>query len=363
MVVINRYDNWYRMEQAPPKIIKRDFSSEWLKLLVDSALDGIVTMDEAGRIVTFNPAAEKIFGYPKDQVIGHLVSDKLIPPSTRQAHEQGLRKFISDKKEKIIGRRIKMEGMRSNGKIFPAEIEMLPVGPDKTPVFCAYIRDISEQEQLLEERINYVKHIKKILLQTILAFSKAIEIRDPYTAGHQRRVAQLAASMAEAVGLSDEETEGIFLGALIHDIGKIAVPAEILSRPGKLMNQDKEYIRIHCQKGFDILKSIDFPWPVAQIALQHHEHIDGSGYPQGLRKGEILTESSLINVADVVEALTSHRPYRPAYSLNEALKFVADKAGKWFEPNAVAVCIDLFKHGYQIDAANMEDLTWLATSH
>lgn len=350
------------MEQTSQKSVNRDFSAEWLKLLVDSALDAVVTMDEAGRIVTFNPAAEKIFGYSKDQVIGHLVSEKLIPPERRQAHELGLRKFIANRKGEIIGRRIKMEGMRSDGKTFPAEVEVLPVSPDKTPIFCAYIRDISEQEQLLEERISYGKNIKRILLQTILAFSKAIEIRDPYTAGHQSRVAHLAASMAEAIGLSEGNIEGIFLGALIHDIGKIAVPTEILSRPGKLMNEDKEYIRIHCQKGFDILKSIDFPWPVAQIALQHHEHIDGSGYPQGLRKGEILTEASLINVADVVEALTSHRPYRPAYSLNETLRFIADKAGQWFEPNAVGVCIDLFKSGYQIDAANMEELAWLVSS-
>ena len=346
------------MDQDSPHNAKRDFSSEWLKLLVDAALDGIVTMDTAGRILAFNPAAEKIFGYKKEHVIGHLVSDKLIPPSQRQSHEQGLKKFLSHRKGKIIGHRIKMEGMRASGEVFPAEIEVLPVSPEKAPVFCAYIRDISEQEQFLEERLSHVKHTKKILLQTILAFSKAIEIRDPYTAGHQHRVAHLAASMAGSVGFSEEDIEGIFLGALIHDIGKIAVPAEILSRPGKLMSEDKEYIRLHCQKGFDILKPIDFPWPIAQIALQHHEHIDGSGYPQSLRKGDILTEAHLISVADVVEALTSHRPYRPAYSLDETLKFVIDKAGSWFEPDIVTVCVDLFNNGYRIDAANMEELFW-----
>ncbi|MBE9502587.1 MAG: HD-GYP domain-containing protein [Proteobacteria bacterium] len=347
------------METDPPSGNKQDLSSEWLQLLVDSALDGIVTMDAYGRIIAFNPAAEKIFGYRRSEVIGKRVSEKLIPREWRAAHKKGLANFLATGEKKIIGRRIEVEAMRCGGSTFPAEIEVISISPSKEPVFIAYIRDISERKEWAEERLQYAENIKRTLLQTLLAVSKTVEIRDPYTAGHQRRVAHLAASMARAMELPDEQVEGIFLGALIHDIGKIAVPAEILSRPGKLQEEDINYLKIHCHKGYEILKPVDFPWPIAQIALQHHEHLDGSGYPQGLQGGEILPEARIVCVADVVDAMTSHRPYSPAISLQEALISLSAKAGSWYDTDAVEACMELFRGGYRIDAANLEELAWL----
>jgi PAS domain S-box-containing protein len=339
----------------------RDVSSEWLLALVESALDGVITMDDKGRIIAFNPAAEQIFGYRSDQVIGHLVSDKLIPKSLREAHESGLERFLRSGKDKIIGRRVEVSAMRADQTVFPAEMWVVSVNPERSPVFIAYIRDISKQKQAEQEHRKYIINIKKTLVQTILAISRIVEIRDPYTAGHQSRVAHLAATIAETLKLSEACIEGVFLGALIHDIGKIAVPSEILSRPGKLLDEDIRYLQIHCLKGYEILKPVDFPWPVAEIALQHHEHLNGSGYPHGLRGEKIILEARIVCVADVVESLTAHRPYRPAYPLGKALELISDKAGKWYDREVVDACRVLFESGYHIDNIDMDALTWISS--
>jgi PAS domain S-box-containing protein/putative nucleotidyltransferase with HDIG domain len=349
------------MEQSAPSNRKRDISSEWFHALVESALDGVVTMDDKGRIIALNPAAEKIFGYCSDQVTGHLVSDILIPPQLRNAHEQGLARFLASGEKKIIGRRMKLTALRADHSIFPAEMEVISINPQSAPVFIAYIRDISEREQLEKELRESVLNTKKTLLQTILAISRTVEIRDPYTSGHQRRVAHLAATMAEVLKLADECVEGIFLGALIHDIGKIAVPSEILSRPGKLLDEDFNYLKIHCRKGYEILHPVSFPWPVAEIALQHHEHLDASGYPQGLKGENILLEARIVCVADVVESLTAHRPYRPAHPIDEALTSINLRSGQWYDQRVVNACNQLFKTGYRIDTIDMDKLTWLSS--
>lgn len=251
--------------------------------------------------------------------------------------------------------------MRADQSEFPAELEVISISPEKSQVFIAYIRDISEQKQTEQDRLQYAMNIKKTLLQTILAISRTVEMRDPYTAGHQRRVAHLAASIGQGLGLSEERIEGIFLGALIHDIGKIAVPSEILSRPGELLPEDIGYLKVHSQKGYEILKPVNFPWPVAEIALQHHEHLDGSGYPQGLRGEDILLEAHIVSVADIVESLTAHRPYRPAYPLNEALAYIKKNADKLYGRYIVETCVQLFKGGYHINAIDMDELNWLAS--
>ena len=165
--------------------LKRDISSEWLHALVESALEGIVIMDDKGRILDINPAGEKIFGYRNEQVIGYTVSEKLIPLSMRKAHENGLTAFLATGEKKIIGRRIEVTAMRADQSEFPAELEVISINPKTTQVFIAYIRDISEQKQAEQDRLQYAMNIKKTLLQTILAISRTVEIRDPYTAGQQ----------------------------------------------------------------------------------------------------------------------------------------------------------------------------------
>lgn len=202
-------------------------------------------------------------------------------------------------------------------------------------------------EDLVEERTAELKESEKnlrtSLLDSITALAATVEIRDPYTAGHQRRVAQLAVAIAKELRLPEEQVEGIHLASVIHDVGKIRVPAEILSKPGKLLGLEFDIIKEHAQTGYEILKSIDFPWPIAQIVLQHHERLDGSGYPQALRSDQILLEAKIMAVADVVESMMSHRPYRPALGLDAALGEVALNKGKLFDPAVVDTCIKLFR--------------------
>jgi len=174
-------------------------------------------------------------------------------------------------------------------------------------------------------------------------------MRDPYTAGHQRRVAELASAIAKEMRLPKEKIEGIHMAGLIHDIGKIAVPAEILSKPSKLSKMEMDLIKAHSQVGYELLKEIDFPWPVANIVLQHHERLDGVGYPQGLKGDEILLEARILAVADVVEAMASHRPYRPALGLDAALDEIKQGKGKLYEPAAVDACLVLFEKGFTFE--------------
>jgi putative nucleotidyltransferase with HDIG domain len=176
-----------------------------------------------------------------------------------------------------------------------------------------------------------------------MAAANTLEFRDPYTAGHQRRVGELAKSLAQELGCSDEEVEGVYLAGLIHDLGKVAVPAEILSKPSKLSRLEFDLIKLHSQVGYDILKDITFPWPIAEIVRQHHERLDGSGYPQGLTEKDILFESRILAVADVVEAMSSHRPYRPGLGVENSLHELAKRRGKLFEVRIVDACFDLFQ--------------------
>jgi putative nucleotidyltransferase with HDIG domain len=167
----------------------------------------------------------------------------------------------------------------------------------------------------------------------------AVEMRDPYTAGHQRRVTRLAEAIAHELGLDKAVVQGLRLASQMHDVGKIAVPAEILSKPGRLADYEYQLVQAHSRVGHDILQSIEFDRPVADIVLQHHERIDGSGYPLGLTGGDILIESRILAVADTVEAMASHRPYRPALGLDVALEEVRDGSGTRYDADVVAACL------------------------
>jgi HD-GYP domain-containing protein (c-di-GMP phosphodiesterase class II) len=180
---------------------------------------------------------------------------------------------------------------------------------------------------------------------TIMAMATIVEIRDPYTAGHQQRVARLCRSIAEKIGLSPDRIEGIYLSGLIHDIGKISVPAEILSKPGQLSEVEFLLIKAHSESGYDILKGVAFPWPVAEIARQHHERLDGSGYPQGLKGENILIEARIMAVADVVEAMATHRPYRPALGIDAALEEITSKKEVFYDSQVVDACLQLYEEG------------------
>jgi putative nucleotidyltransferase with HDIG domain len=178
---------------------------------------------------------------------------------------------------------------------------------------------------------------------TIDTMSNMIEAKDPYTSGHQHRVCQLAVPLARELGLSEDKVEGIRIASLIHDIGKIGIPTEILSKPTRLTDMEFILIKDHSQIGYDILKSIDFSYPIARIVLQHHERLNGTGYPNKLKGDEIILEAKIIGIVDVVEAMSSHRPYRPALGIDKALEEISKNKGTLYDPEVVDACLKLFK--------------------
>ncbi|MEN6489844.1 MAG: HD-GYP domain-containing protein, partial [Smithella sp.] len=190
-----------------------------------------------------------------------------------------------------------------------------------------------------------------------------VETRDPYTAGHQHQVTQLATAIAEQMELPAETREAIRVSALLHDLGKIYIPAEILSKPGHISNIEREFIRTHPQVGYEILKSIEFPWPIAEIVLQHHERMDGSGYPRGLRNGDLLIEARIVGLADVVESMGSHRPYRPTLGIERALEEISKNRGILYDPNVVDACLALFRDkNFRFEETKGNDVKWHSDS-
>ncbi len=210
------------------------------------------------------------------------------------------------------------------------------------------MNDVTNRRTAVEELRRSYRMVRKAMEGTVEAVATVVERRDPYTAGHQRRVAALACAIAREMCVSEERIEGLRLAATIHDVGKIAIPAEILSKPGRLDPLQYNMIKTHPQTGHDILCHIEFPWPIAQTILQHHERLDGSGYPDGLHGEEILLEARILAVADAVEAMASHRPYRPALGIERALEEISQASVSLFDPEVVAACIRLFREkGWQ----------------
>ncbi|WP_126440464.1 PAS domain S-box protein [Pelolinea submarina] len=207
------------------------------------------------------------------------------------------------------------------------------------------------------KKVELVQNLTKAVEGTINTIAATVEVRDPYTAGHQKRVAALAAVIAVELGLARDQVEGIRMAATIHDLGKVRVPAEILSKPGRITDLEYEMIKTHSRIGYDLLKNIDFPWPLAKIVLQHHERINGSGYPQGLKGDEIMLEARILGVADVVEAMASHRPYRPALGIDLALNEITNEQGILFDSDVVNACLKSFKNGFKFPSElTTEDL-------
>ncbi|MCF8076815.1 MAG: response regulator [Desulfotignum sp.] len=212
------------------------------------------------------------------------------------------------------------------------------------------LKRVLRERALFSAKDAAVAQLKKSLSGTVQVIVAMVEKRDPYTAGHQQRVAQLACAIAKEMNLADDIVEGIGMAGIIHDLGKIAIPAEILSKPTPLTDEEFSLIKLHPRAGYDILKDIEFPWPVAQIAFQHHERMDGSGYPQGLKGDEILLEAGIMAVADTVEAMASHRPYRPALGLDAALEEIKKGKGTLYDAKVVDACVRLFSENrFQFD--------------
>jgi len=211
--------------------------------------------------------------------------------------------------------------------------------------------DVTERLRMEERIASYLQRLERAMNGTAQAIAGMMDQRDPYTAGHERRVGEIAAAIAAEMGLPEDTQRGLRVAGDLHDIGKIGVPAEILVKPTQLTPIEFALIQEHPEKGHDILKNIDFPWPIAGVAHQHHERIDGSGYPRGLKGDQMVLEARILAVADVLEAMSSHRPYRPGLGIDKALEEIENKAGQYYDANVVAACLRLFRErGYRIPA-------------
>jgi PAS domain S-box-containing protein len=311
------------------------------RALVESTSDWIWEVDDHGLYTYSSPQVYTLLGYTPDEVIGKSPFDLMSPVEAVQLKE----KLVSIAGERKHFRLLENANLHKNGQTVFLETSGTPI-VDAQGVFKGYRgidRDITERKEAEKERHASAEKLEKILLQTIGAIAATVEARDPYTAGHQQRVAILASAIAREMALAGEIVHGISLAASIHDLGKIRVPAEILSKPGRLNPIEYELVKGHAQTGYDILKDIQFPWPIAQMVMQHHERLDGTGYPQGLKGEQILIEARILAVADVVEAMSSHRPYRPGLGVDAALEEIGKHRGILYDPLVVDSCIALFR--------------------
>jgi HD-GYP domain-containing protein (c-di-GMP phosphodiesterase class II) len=297
-------------------------SEENFRKLITNNSDGILILNDAGGVLFINPAAEALFQTSSDAFI-----------NTR--FEYPFR----------INETSEIEIPINHGKQLVAELRTVETEWERKKAYMVSVRDISERKQMENEISSSLMKLQNAMEGTIKAMATVVETRDPYTAGHQQRVAHLCQSIGKEVKLKPEQIQGLYFAGLIHDIGKISVPAEILSKPGRLSSAEFQLILVHPQAGYEILKEIQFPWPIAEITLQHHERMDGSGYPRGLKGGDILFEARIMCVADVVEAMATHRPYRPALGISTALSEINKNRGKLYDPLVVDACIMLSEKG------------------
>jgi putative nucleotidyltransferase with HDIG domain len=240
--------------------------------------------------------------------------------------------------------------INKEGRLIPVEINTNVVQRRGQRIVIASVRDITERKKAEERLQETLESLRKAFGATIQGMVSAVESRDPYTAGHQTRSADLARAIATEMGLPHEKIDGIRVAGSIHDIGKLSIPAEILSKPKKLTDIEFSLIKEHSQKGYEMLKDVESPWPLAQIVYQHHERMDGSGYPRNLKGDEILMEARIMAVADVLESMASHRPYRPALGIEAALEEIEKNKGIFYDKAVASACLRLFREkGYQLE--------------
>jgi PAS domain S-box-containing protein len=313
-------------------------SEEKYRFLVNNANDSIFIAKD-GRITFPNPKTLEMLGYSTQQLNEVSYSDLVHPDDRSILEEAGKRMARGETASETFSLRVSNKA----GKEIWVAVSSVAIMWESGPATLNFVRDITLQKKAENELNETVTKLRKITGATIQAMAQTIEVRDPYTAGHQRRVADLARAIASAMGLTNDRIDGIRMAGAIHDIGKISVPAEILSKPGVLSPIEFSLIKTHSQVGYEILKDIDFPWDIAGMVLQHHERMDGSGYPNGLIGEQIMLEARIIAVADVVEAMASHRPYRPAVGMDKALEEISTKRGQIYDADVVNTCLKVLK--------------------
>ena len=316
-------------------------SESHFRNIFDYAVEGIFQSTLDDRYMSVNPAFARTLGYESPQEVLSTINDISRQLYVNSESYQTLKALLT---EKGFIEGYETEFYKKDGSKIWVSINARAVrnGNETISFFEGFHQDITQRKQAENALKKSVESLKRTLDGTVDALSTTLEMRDPYTAGHQKRVALIACEIAQEMGLSKQQIEGIRVMGFLHDIGKIVVPAEILSKPGKINEYEFHIIKAHSQVGYDILKGIELPWPVAVATIQHHERLDGSGYPHGLKGDEIILEARILAVADVLEAMASHRPYRPALGLDKALEELAQKKGTVYDTEVVNACLRLF---------------------
>ncbi len=316
--------------------------------LAEQSIAGIGLIGSEG-FVFANQALERLAGYTLQEIrnLGPLGFAQGIHPEDR---DLVLRRHLARMAgEPGLPDTYDFRLLRPDGGVRWVTMAAARVEVAGRPHVAVTVVDSHDRHVADELRKETLVQVRRTLDATVLTLSRAIEVRDPYTAGHQRRVADLARAIATEMDLDASRVEAVRMAGVLHDIGKVGVPAEILAKPGKLGPSEMDLIRTHSQVGCDILTPVQFPWPIHLYVLQHHERLDGSGYPQGLRGDAILPESRILAVADVVEAMASHRPYRPAFEMAVVLRTIEEEQAKSFDPDVVRACLTLFREkGYRL---------------
>jgi len=329
-------------------------SEERYRAVVHSMSDGLVLQDAYGIIVAANPAAEEILGRKAAELIG-MTSDDASWHSVYEDEQP----FLGDEHPATVARNtgasqrgVVMGISKPQGGQTWISVNSDPIldgeaGEPKGAVVTFH--DITESRQAHRTISEYAKQLENSVYQTLNVIANMVEMRDPYTAGHERNVATLARDIAKEMGWDEAHCRNLEQAGLVHDIGKIAIPAEILARPSRLTSMEYQIVQSHASRSYEILKDVDFPFPIAEIVYQHHERMDGSGYPRGLKGDEISVEARVLAVADVVESMASHRPYRAALGMDAALEEIKKNRGTLYDPEVADALLRLInKKGYQL---------------
>jgi PAS domain S-box-containing protein len=310
--------------------------------IFDNAVEGMFQSTPEGLILKANAAMAKMFGYGSPE---YLVEQNININKEHYGNPKDRQQFRATITKEGVVRNFEVELRNKEGNPTWISINARAVRDGKKNIhyYEGTAEDITYRKQTEIQIKESMEKLRKATGGIIDVIVNAVEMRDPYTAGHQKRVANLARAIATEMGLTRDQLDGVRIAGVIHDLGKISIPVEILSKPGKLSAIELKLIQTHVLTGYNILKDIDFAWPIAQMVFQHHERLDGSGYPRGLKDGEILCEAKILAVADVIEAIASHRPYRPAFGIDIALDEIEKNRGLLYYPDVVDTCLKLFR--------------------
>lgn len=319
-------------------------SEQRYRALTEQTISGVFTLED-GHIGFTNTRIEEIFGYRRDELRGQSLR-LVVAPEDWPHVEDAVARHIAGQ---VTSLRMEIDCIRKDGVRIRIGSHATLATIGGRQVILGTLQDISEARRAEDTVRDYATRLERTLSGTLDIITRLIELRDPYTSGHQKHVGDISAAIAAEMGLPEFVQNGLKVAGAVHDVGKIMVPAEILTKPGRLTANEYALVKEHAAQGYEVLKAVEFPWPVAEVAGQHHERMDGSGYPKGLKGDEIVLEARIVAVADVLESMAGHRPYRPALGVDKALAEIESNAGRLYDRDVAMACLRLFRErGYTL---------------